>query len=114
MNALMDEMPEAEKQFDASRQAILKKIESERITKTRVFFEYLRLQDWGLDYDYRKDLYSKVEKMTMEEFNEFFNNHIKGKDFTYLVMGNKENMNLDLLKDFGEVKELSLQEIYNY
>jgi zinc protease len=111
---LMNNMPDAEKQFEGAREAILKKIESERITKDRVYWTWRSNNRRGVDYDIRKDIYNKVKNMSMDEFKEFFNNHISGKNYTFLVMGDRDRVDMNVLAKIGVVKELTLEEIFNY
>ena len=44
----------------------------------------------------------------------FFNKNIAGKNYTYLVIGNKELIDMDILKEMGEFQELTLEEIFGY
>ncbi|NOZ47150.1 MAG: insulinase family protein [Chlorobi bacterium] len=111
---LLNEMPEAEKQFESAKDAIKKKIETERIIKDNIFWTYQRNLDKGIDYDIRKDVYERMQTETLEQFNQFFNKHIKGHKYTYLVVGNKDLVNWKDLKTMGEVEELSLEDIFNY
>ena len=114
MTEIMTNMPKAQKNFDLAKQAIMKKIESERITKSAIFWTYMSNLDRGLNYDYRKDVYQQVPEISMSDLNTFFNKHISGKKYTYLLLGNKEMVDKKVLEGLGEVKELSLQEIFNY
>jgi len=109
---LLNNMPEADKQFELSKEAIMKKIESERIIKDRIFWTYQQNLDRGIDYDIRKDVYQKMKTVTLDEFKEFFNQHIKGHNYTYLVMANKNLINWNELQTLGEVHELSLDELF--
>jgi zinc protease len=52
---LMNKMPKATNQYDMARESIVKKINTERITKDRIFWTWLRNMDRGIDYDIRKD-----------------------------------------------------------
>lgn len=116
-NALMDlmnEMPEAQKQFESAREAILKQIESERITKDGIYWTYRRNKKRGIDHDFRKDVYEKVKTMSLDEFKTFFNEHISGKNYTFMVMGDRESVDMNILANIGTVKELTLEELYNY
>ncbi|HSH64548.1 MAG TPA: insulinase family protein, partial [Bacteroidia bacterium] len=60
MMNLINNMPESETAFAASKDAIIQGIRSERITKTDILFNYENAKKLGLDYDIRKDVYSKV------------------------------------------------------
>lgn len=117
MNALIDLMnniPESEQNFENSKKAILKKIESDRITKTSVFFNYLSARDKGLDYDIRKDIYAKVKDMNFSDLTAFHEKFIKNKNYNIAVLGSKDKLNFAALDKYGKVQELSLDEIFGY
>lgn len=114
MLQLMNNMPEAEKQFDAAKLSALKEIETERITKTDIFWNFERMKKLGLDYDIRKDIYSGINNISLIDLRNFFNQNIKGKKYNYLVIGKRENVNMNVLKSHGEYKELTLEEIFGY
>jgi predicted Zn-dependent peptidase len=111
---LMNEMPRAQQQYDLARESIMKKIETERIIKTRIFWTWQRLQDQGIDYDIRRDVYAQMQEMSLDEFEAFFNQYIAGNSYIYLIMGKKENLDMNILAQMGTLKELSLEEIFNY
>lgn len=111
---LMNDMPMAKDQYDLAREAIVKKINSERITKERIFWTWLANHDRGFDYDIRKDMYDAAKTMTIDQFATFFNNHVKGQKFNYLILGKKDKLDKKALNSLGEVEELSLEELFGY
>lgn len=114
MRDLLNEMPVAEAQFNNSVNSVQKKIETERITKTRIFFDYLRNRDKGIDYDVRKDMYEKVQNMSIKDLNNFFVENISGQNYTFMVIGNKESLDMEYLKSLGEFEEVTLEQIFGY
>jgi zinc protease len=114
MKALLKDMPKSENLFNAAKEATKKKIESERITKDRIFWRFLALKDLGIDYDNRIDSYNYAKKVDYNTFNDFFQQSVKKENFTYLIMANKKLIDMDYLKSIGNVKELTLEEIFNY
>lgn len=111
---LMNEMPRADLQFELAKESIIKRIETERIIKTQIFWTAQRMQDQGIDRDIRQDIYNGVKTMGMSEFSKFFNENISGKHFTYLVMGKRDKLDFSALEKLGSVKELSLSDIFGY
>jgi len=111
---LLNEMPYEEKQFNEAKTNMLKKIQSERITKERVYWTYLSNLRKGVKHDYRKDVYEKVKNQNIDDLNKFFKEHIANKNHCYLVVGNKKDINMSVLKKLGNVHELSLEEVFNY
>jgi len=111
---LMNNMPEVEKQFEVARVAALKKIETSRTKRSRLFWNYLSAKEMGRDYDINKDIYPALQKITLQDLSLFFDNNIKDRDYTFTVIGNKELVDHDVLKDLGEYKELTLEDIFGY
>ncbi len=114
MSDLMDNMPVADAQIDAARNAVLKKIETERITKSNVFWNYERAKKKGLDYDIRKDVYNKVKSMSSDELETFFKENISGNNYNIMIMSSKEALDMDFIKSLGEYEELSLEDLFGF
>ena len=91
MMELMSDMPEAQEQFNAAKEATLKKLAAQRITKTNVFWSYERLQKLGIDNDNREEMYNTIKDMTIEDLRNFFNTNIKGENYNVMVIGNKRD-----------------------
>lgn len=114
MSSLLNTMVEVPKQFEGARTSSLKNLESEWITGEGIFAAYDRAAKRGLSYDIRKEMYEKIPNISMKDLETFFNKHIKGKSFTYLVIGKKENVDFKVLETLGTVKELTLEEVFGY
>ena len=113
-NKLLNKIPDAKDQFEASKQSILRNLESKRVIKSSIFWNYLQLKKIGIEYNVDEQVYNEISKMTYEGFTEFFEKHIANKKFDILVVGKKENIDFEMLKKYGKVQELSLEEIFNY
>ena len=115
MAELMSKIPEGTgTQFEESRTSALKQIESDRLIKDRIYWNYRSLQDKGIDYDIRKNIYEKLGTMTMDEMNGYFNSNIANRSYVYCVIGKKSEMDMAVLKKLGPVKELTLKEVFGY
>lgn len=114
MMELMTNMPEAEAQFDQAKEATLKQIASERITKSNIFWTYEGLKKRGIDNDNRKEIYEAIKNMTMDDLKTFFNENIKGGKYNVMVIGNKKDMDFAALSKLGLIKELDIDYLFNY
>ena len=117
MNAMMDlinNMPESEEAFNIAKEAILNKIESERVTGSGVIWNYISAQDKGLDYDIRKDVYNEVKGMTYSDLSSFHEKYIKDKNYVTVLVGSRDKIDFDNLKKYGEVNEVPLDELFGY
>jgi len=112
--SLINNLPESPQAFEIGKQAILNKIESERITKAGVLYNYLAAEKRGIDYDIREKVYNEVKAMDLEKLNEFHKTYIKDKPHTILLIGNRDNIDLKNLEQYGTVKELSLETLFGF
>ena len=114
INTLMNELPKSPELFDSAQTGILQKISTERLTRTEVLFNYEEAVRLGHDYDIRKDIYRDVATMSLEDIEKFHKAHFKNKKHVMLVLGKRENLDMETLRKYGTIKELSLNEIFGY
>lgn len=114
INELLDKIPYNAASFDAAKQSILQQIRTERIIKTDIFFEYIKAKRLGLNYDIRKDLFDKVEKMNFNDVEIFFKQYISKKPRNMAIIGDEAKLDFKVLETFGEIKKISLAEIFGY
>lgn len=114
MTVLMNEMPVNENQFNGARTAALKRIATDRITKERIYWSYDAVQRLGRTDDIRKLSYDRLPSITVNDLKAFFDARIKGRKYSYLVIGKKGALDMKALEKLGPVKELGKPEIFGY
>ena len=114
MDELLTDLPEVEANLENSKDAIIQKIRTERITKDKVLFNYESAKRLGSEADSREEIFNNIEKFTMEDLQNFHQEYINGNEYTILVLGSKGELNLDALKEYGEVKFLTLEDVFGY
>jgi len=114
MMGLFNNMPESEKALASSKEAIINKIRTERITKAQILFNYLNSQKFGLTYDIRKDVFEKVPSMTFADLKSFGEKYLKGKNFNIMVLGKKNELDMKTLQGYGKVNSLELKDVFGY
>ncbi|MDP4266835.1 MAG: insulinase family protein [Bacteroidota bacterium] len=114
MNSLLNNMPESEKTFETCKEQILQQLRTERITKSSVLFSYENALKFGRDYDIRKDIFNKVQGFKFDDIKKFQEKYVKDNNYNILVLGNKKNLDIKTLEKYGEIKYLSLSDIFGY
>ena len=114
MTELLDVMPEAEANMNNAKEGIEQKIRTERLTKSRVLAEYEKAQKLGIDYDIRKDVYEGIQSFDMSSLRDFHNSHIATGNRVVMVLGSKDDLDLEVLKQYGEIKHLTLEDVFGY
>ncbi|MBR9859551.1 insulinase family protein [bacterium] len=113
MNLLLTELPESQTAFLTAKTALRQNLESSRILKMSILFDYDKNQKLGYTEDSRKQLATELSEMTMEDVIEFHNTKLSG-NYVICVLGSKDKVDMDVLAEYGEVIILSLEEIFGY
>ena len=114
ISELLDFMPEAESNMNNAKEAIEQKIRTERLTKSRVLSEYEKAKKLGVDYDIRQSLYNEVQNFDMNSLKEFHSSNISVGNRVVMVLGSKNDLDLAVLKKYGEIKHLTLKDVFGY
>ncbi len=112
LTSLLQHLTVSEEAFVQARQTVMNDIRNERITGTEIYAAWLKGKERGIDHDLRKDVYYGVEKMTPEDLEEFIRKHVSGKQFTYLILGNKEDAGIRELLEKKRVRVMRWEEVF--
>ena len=114
MNELLNEIPEIASNIEFAKSSIKKDIETQRITQDGIIFNYLDAELKGNKEDLRIKKYAAVNSIGFKELKDFHTRNIANKAYTYAVVASESKIKLDDLQKLGEVKKLSLEEIFGY
>jgi zinc protease len=114
LQTLIEEMPQSDVLFVNSKNSLIETLNTDRITKSEILFEYEKAKKLGLDYDIRKDIYKNIKTMTFDDIKKFQTQYLKDKKKIILVIGSKDKIDFRSLEKYGKVKELTLEEIFGY
>ncbi|WP_288764119.1 M16 family metallopeptidase [uncultured Weeksella sp.] len=114
MNTILNKMPNAKIQFQAAKTSIIKSISSKRYQQADIFFYWMSMKDKGISFDYRKEILSTIERMSIEDFDIFYQQHIVPKNQNLAIMGKREEV-VPRLEELGlSVEEKSIEELFNF
>ncbi|HMO39308.1 MAG TPA: insulinase family protein [Saprospiraceae bacterium] len=114
MLRIIEQMPLVEGQIANARTAILKQMESERLTRKRVFWESMAAKDLGVHRNLASEMYEMMQQADAATLAEFHSRYIQGRKFSLVVLGQKAHTDLDYLADFGPLQELSMEHVFGY
>ncbi len=114
MNELLNVLPKSEKTFDGAKANLLSSYESDRILKDAIFGRYFADKKLGYTYDSRIDRYKEIKPITFETINTFHQQKIANKPYTYLIVASDKRVKQEDMAKFGNVKTLTLEEIFGY
>jgi Predicted Zn-dependent peptidases len=111
---IIENMPESEAAFNIAKQAIIARLSTERTIKSNVLWSYLDAKNMGVDYDRNKDIYEKVQNMTLEDVKAFHSNWIKNRKYHYGILTNSQEIDLNYFRKIGEINFVSQEDIFGY
>lgn len=113
-NDIINNMPESEAAFELAKEGLIKRLRTDRIIKSDIIWSYINAQDLGESVDPRIKLYNDVQSMTLKDIADFQKEWVKGRTYTYCILGDKKELDMNKLKTIGPVEELTTEQIFGY
>lgn len=113
-NDIINNMPESEAAFKLAKDGMIARMRTDRTIKMDVIWDYINAQYLGQNVDSRIKLYNDVQNMTLQDVIDYQNKWIKGRTYTYCILGDKKELDINALKKVGPVIELKQEDIFGY
>lgn len=111
---IINRMPESPAAFQLAKEALLARLRTERIIGSEIFDSYLSARDLGLDMDMRKVLFDELQKLTLADVKAFQEKWVKGRTYTYCVLGDERDIDISKLAVRGPIRRVTTKEIFGY
>lgn len=120
MKEIIEDVPINEDQLTSAVDAILKKVETDRLTGDKVYWAYRNNKKRGYETDLREETYNYFSKFSSEtnqivsEFKSFHEKVIKDRKYSILVLGDEKSLDKKYLKSLGDYNKMSIDKLYGY
>lgn len=111
---IVEQMPQSESAFSLAREAVIKRLATQRILREQILDYYLRCRDQGLDDDPDKAAYEKVKTMTMADLLSFHEREIAKRKYHLLLLGDEADWDMSSLQQRGAIQRVTLKDIFGY
>ncbi len=111
---IVENMPAQEGAFQVAKDAVLKRLATQRTIKTGVLSSYLSARRFGRDYDINEHIYNKVQTLTLDDIVRFQQQNVKGRTYKYLILGDEKELDMPVLEKLGPIHRLTQQDIFGY
>ena len=111
---IINDMPESQAAFDIAKESMINKLRTKRVVRDQVLWNYLNDRDLGLSESLDRQIFEAVQTMTLEDVKAIQEKWVKGRCYTYGILGDKKDIDISYLKSLGPVKEVSPEEIFGY
>ena len=112
--SIIEQLPASDTAFPLAKDALLKRLATERTFGNAVLGYVLSARRLGLDHDINADIYAAVQSMTLEDLETFAREHVAGRTYKYIILGHEPDLDQAKLQSLGPVHRLSLEEIFGY
>ena len=111
---ILNEMPESEQAFGIAKEALTKRLASQRTTKFGLINAWLSAQMKGIDYDINERIYNALPNITLQDIVKFEQEQMANKPYRYVILGNEKELDMKALEQLGPVKRVTTEEIFGY
>ncbi len=111
---ILDKMPASEAAFQIAKDALTKRLASQRTTKFGVIRAYINDKRQGFDFDVDKKIYEDLQNLTLQDITNFEQANIAGKTGRYIILGNEKELDMASLGQIAPIRRISLEEIFGY
>ena len=111
---ILNEMPESEQAFGIAKEALTKRLASQRTTKFGLINAWLSAQMRGIDYDINERIYNALPNLTLQDIVNFEQEQMANKPYRYVILGDEKELDMKALQEFGPIKRVSTEEIFGY
>ena len=111
---ILDKMPASEAAFQIAKDALTKRLASQRTTKFGVIRAYINDKRQGFDFDVDKKIYEDLQNLTLQDITNFEQANIAGKTGRYVILGNEKELDMASLGQIAPIRRISLEEIFGY
>ena len=111
---ILDVIPQSEGAFRIAKEAVTKKIASNRTTKSELLSAWLEARDLGIDYDQNERIYRALDQVTLQDIVRFEQQHMAHKTWRYVILGNEKELDMKALEKIGPIRRLTPEETFGY
>ena len=111
---IIETLPQAPENLEIAKASILGRLRTQRTIGSAVLYSYLTAQELGLTEPREKQVFEKVDALTMDDLLATHAKWIKGRPYVYAILGDPADLDLAFLRTLGPVQQVSLEEIFGY
>ncbi len=113
-HVILDTIPQSEASFQIAKDALTKRLASQRTTKFGLINAWLSAQQRGIDYDLNERIYKALANVTLQDIVTFEQQQMAHKPYRYIILGDEKELDMKALQKYGPVKRVSTEEIFGY
>jgi len=111
---LLDSIPQSEAAFQIAKEAVTKRLQSQRTTKFGLINAWFSAHHLGIDYDLNQRIYEALPNVTLADIVSFEQQQMAHKPYRYIILGNERELDMKVLQQYGPIRRVTTTEIFGY
>ncbi len=115
-NVILDTIPQSEPAFKIAKDALTKRLASQRTTKFALINAWIAARDLGIDYDINQRIYEAVPNITLADIVKFEQQCIARKPYRFVILGDEKELDLKQLQQItgASIRRVTTNQIFGY
>ena len=113
-NLILDTIPQSEQAFKIAKEALTKRLQSQRTTKFGLINAWLSAKNLGIDYDEDERIYNALPNIKLSDIVKFEQEQMARKPYRYIILGDENKLDMEALGKMGTIRRLTTEEIFGY
>ena len=111
---IINNMPESDAAFAVAKDAIDSRLRTQRTTGAAVLRAYRNCRRMGLKEPLDRKVFEELPALTLDDVKAAQQEWVKGRTYTYAILGRSADLDQAYLSTLGPVKKVSLEDIFGY
>ena len=111
LDSLLRDMPQHAEKLSDAKQSLRNNINNNYPPFRNLTRQIAALKRQGYDEDLNQILLESLDEMDMRTIVDFYSRHVKENTTCYVITGNMKQVDMEQLKQFGEVRKIKIKDI---
>ena len=111
---IINNIPESEAAFAVAKDALDSRLRTQRTTGISVLRSYCNCRRLKLTAPLDQKVFEALPDLTLADVKAIQEQWVKGRTYTYAILGDIKDLDVKYLKTLGPVKVVSLEDIFGY
>ena len=111
---IINNMPESDAAFAVAKDAMDSRLRTQRTTGMSVLRSYRNCRRLGLSEPLDRCVFEALPGLTLDDVKAVQEEWVKGRTYTYAILGDIKDLDVAYLKTLGPVKVVALEDIFGY
>lgn len=113
-DSIINDMPESEAAFQIAKEAIIGRMRTSRTTGMSVLRLYQSCRRLGLGEPMNKQVFHDLQTLELNDIVKVQQKWVKDRTYQYAILGDIKDLDTKYLSTLGQVKVLTLEDIFGY